>query len=86
MAASELNDSQFLMQSLKGALKFLTFGESLDVASFIQAHGFEILCSKCSKVSPDSKRSVLSGPLWERFLSSLKEKNYFKVKLCVFIF
>ncbi|KAM9273560.1 protein ecdysoneless homolog [Morus bassanus] len=42
------------------------------------AHGFEILCSKCSKVSPDSKRNVLSGPLWERFLSSLKEKNYFK--------
>uniref|UniRef100_A0A8C0BQ37 Ecdysoneless cell cycle regulator n=1 Tax=Buteo japonicus TaxID=224669 RepID=A0A8C0BQ37_9AVES len=44
------------------------------------AHGFEILCSKCSKVSPDSKRNVLSGPLWVRFLSSLKEKNYFKVK------
>ncbi|XP_062467541.1 protein ecdysoneless homolog [Pezoporus occidentalis] len=42
------------------------------------AHGFEILCSKCNKVSPDSKRNVLSGPLWERFLSSLKEKNYFK--------
>ncbi|KGL77356.1 Protein SGT1, partial [Tinamus guttatus] len=41
------------------------------------AHGFEILCSKC-KVSPASKTSVLSGPLWERFLSSLKEKNYFK--------
>ncbi|KFW93115.1 Protein SGT1, partial [Phalacrocorax carbo] len=42
------------------------------------AHGFEILCSKCSKVPPDSKRNVLSGPLWERFLSSLKDKNYFK--------
>ncbi|XP_030308890.1 protein ecdysoneless homolog [Calypte anna] len=42
------------------------------------AHGFEILCSKCSKVHPDAKRSVLSGPLWERFLSSLKEKQYFK--------
>ncbi|NWY05545.1 ECD protein, partial [Nothoprocta ornata] len=44
------------------------------------AHGFEILCSKC-KVSPDSKASVSSGPLWERFLSSLKEKNYFKGEL-----
>ncbi|NXC12731.1 ECD protein, partial [Corythaeola cristata] len=42
------------------------------------AHGFEILCSKCRKVSPDSKTNVLSGPLWERFLRSLKEKNYFK--------
>ncbi|XP_010076766.1 PREDICTED: protein SGT1, partial [Pterocles gutturalis] len=42
------------------------------------AHGFEILCSKCSKVSLDSKRNVLSSPLWERFLCSLKEKNYFK--------
>ncbi|KFQ87166.1 Protein SGT1, partial [Phoenicopterus ruber ruber] len=42
------------------------------------AHGFEILCSKCSKKSPDSKKNVLSSPLWERFLGSLKEKNYFK--------
>ncbi|NXG00164.1 ECD protein, partial [Sakesphorus luctuosus] len=45
------------------------------------AHGFEILCSKSSKVSPDSKRNVLSGPLWERFLRSLKEKDYFKGEL-----
>ncbi|XP_077640932.1 protein ecdysoneless homolog [Lonchura striata] len=42
------------------------------------AHGFEILCSKSSKVAPDAKRSVLSSPLWERFLRSLKEKDYFK--------
>ncbi|NXC03158.1 ECD protein, partial [Orthonyx spaldingii] len=41
-------------------------------------HGFEILCSKSSKVAPDAKRNVLSGPLWERFLRSLKEKDYFK--------
>ncbi|NWI66978.1 ECD protein, partial [Todus mexicanus] len=45
------------------------------------AHGFEILCSKCSKISPDSKRNVLCGPLWERFLSTLKENNYFKGEL-----
>ncbi|NXS55190.1 ECD protein, partial [Brachypteracias leptosomus] len=45
------------------------------------AHGFEILCSKCSKESADSKRNVLCGPLWERFLSSLKQKNYFKGEL-----
>ncbi|NXB73169.1 ECD protein, partial [Donacobius atricapilla] len=42
------------------------------------AHGFEILCSKSSKVAPDAKRNVLSGPLWERFLRSLKDKDYFK--------
>lgn len=42
------------------------------------AHGFEILCSKCSKVSPDLKRNVFRGPLWERYLHSLKEKDYFK--------
>ncbi|XP_009994707.1 PREDICTED: protein SGT1 [Chaetura pelagica] len=42
------------------------------------AHGFEILCSKCSEVSPGAKRNVLSGPLWERFLNSLEEKQYFK--------
>ncbi|XP_065602755.1 protein ecdysoneless homolog isoform X2 [Cyrtonyx montezumae] len=42
------------------------------------AHGFEILCSKCSKVSPNVERNVFRGPLWERYLSSLKEKDYFK--------
>ncbi|XP_037997399.1 protein ecdysoneless homolog [Motacilla alba alba] len=42
------------------------------------AHGFEMLCSKSSKVAPDARRNVLSGPLWERFLRSLKEKDYFK--------
>ncbi|NXH14241.1 ECD protein, partial [Bucco capensis] len=45
------------------------------------AHGFEMLCSKCGKASPDSKRDVLSSPQWERFLSSLKEKHYFKGEL-----
>ncbi|NWR21835.1 ECD protein, partial [Emberiza fucata] len=42
------------------------------------AHGFEILCSKSTKVAPDAKRNVFSSPLWERFLRSLKEKDYFK--------
>lgn len=42
------------------------------------AHGFEILCSKSSKAAPDAKSNVPSGPLWERFLRSLKEKDYFK--------
>ncbi|XP_063020333.1 protein ecdysoneless homolog [Melospiza melodia melodia] len=45
---------------------------------YLQAHGFEMLCSKSSKVAPDAKRNVLRGPLWERFLRSLKEKDYFK--------
>ncbi|NXX49440.1 ECD protein, partial [Tricholaema leucomelas] len=45
------------------------------------AHGFEILCSKCSKVSHDSNTNVPRGPLWERFLNSLKEKEYFKGQL-----
>ncbi|XP_058666644.1 protein ecdysoneless homolog [Ammospiza caudacuta] len=42
------------------------------------AHGFEMLCSKSSKVAPDAKRNVLRGPLWERLLRSLKENDYFK--------
>ncbi|XP_057884826.1 protein ecdysoneless homolog [Melospiza georgiana] len=37
-----------------------------------------MLCSKSSKVAPDAKGNVLRGPLWERFLRSLKEKDYFK--------
>ncbi|KAM7008314.1 protein ecdysoneless homolog [Passerculus sandwichensis] len=53
------------------------FGDNVEDEWFI-AHGFEILCSKSSKVAPDAKRNVLRGPLWERFLRSLKEKDYFK--------
>lgn len=74
------------MQSFRAVLKFVTSWEHLPVASLIQAHGFEILCSKCSKVSPDLKRNVFRGPLWERYLHSLKEKDYFKVKYCVCVY
>ncbi|XP_074856402.1 protein ecdysoneless homolog [Carettochelys insculpta] len=45
------------------------------------AHGFEILCSKCNTVSPDSERQVLNNPFWAGFLSSLKKNNYFKGEL-----
>lgn len=43
------------------------------------AHGFEILCSKCSSHFSDSKKPlVTSSPLWPGFLESLKKNNYFK--------
>ncbi|XP_004680834.1 PREDICTED: protein SGT1 [Condylura cristata] len=43
------------------------------------AHGFEILCSKCSPHFSDSKKSlVTTSPLWTGFLESLKKNDYFK--------
>ncbi|XP_078055505.1 protein ecdysoneless homolog isoform X2 [Mustelus asterias] len=47
------------------------------------AHGFEILCSKCSQSLPSSKTesSISSDPLWEGFLNSLKKNNYFRGEL-----
>ncbi|CAK6436406.1 unnamed protein product [Pipistrellus nathusii] len=43
------------------------------------AHGFEILCSKCSPHFSDSKKcSVTASPLWAGFLDSLKKNDYFK--------
>ncbi|KAL2769829.1 protein ecdysoneless-like protein isoform 3 [Daubentonia madagascariensis] len=43
------------------------------------AHGFEILCSKCSPHFSDSKKSlVTTSPLWASFLESLKKNDYFK--------
>ncbi|ELK09540.1 protein ecdysoneless homolog isoform X1 [Pteropus alecto] len=43
------------------------------------AHGFEILCSKCSPHFSDSQKSpVIASPLWAGFLESLKNKDYFK--------
>ncbi|XP_066476106.1 protein ecdysoneless homolog [Tiliqua scincoides] len=45
------------------------------------AHGFEILCSKCTSQCDDSKKHILDLPLWDNFLSSLKKNNYFKGEL-----
>ncbi|XP_073857940.1 protein ecdysoneless homolog isoform X7 [Macaca fascicularis] len=43
------------------------------------AHGFEILCSKCSPHFSDCKKSlVTASPLWASFLASLKKNDYFK--------
>ncbi|XP_066099308.1 protein ecdysoneless homolog [Saccopteryx bilineata] len=43
------------------------------------AHGFEILCSRSSPHSSDSKKSpVTTSPLWAGFLDSLKKNDYFK--------
>ncbi|XP_021059488.1 protein ecdysoneless homolog [Mus pahari] len=43
------------------------------------AHGFEILCSKCSPHFSDSRKSlVTASPLWASFLESLKRNDYFK--------
>ncbi|XP_060710057.1 protein ecdysoneless homolog [Hemiscyllium ocellatum] len=47
------------------------------------AHGFEILCSKCSQHFPSSKThsNVSSDPLWKGFISSLKKNDYFRGEL-----
>uniref|UniRef100_A0A2R9CD28 Ecdysoneless cell cycle regulator n=1 Tax=Pan paniscus TaxID=9597 RepID=A0A2R9CD28_PANPA len=43
------------------------------------AHGFEILCFKCSPHFSDCKKSlVTASPLWASFLESLKKNDYFK--------
>ncbi|XP_017518655.1 protein ecdysoneless homolog isoform X2 [Manis javanica] len=43
------------------------------------AHGFEILCSKCSPHFSDSEKSLMTtSPLWTGFLESLKKNDYFK--------
>ncbi|XP_040831870.1 protein ecdysoneless homolog [Ochotona curzoniae] len=43
------------------------------------AHGFEILCSKCSPHFSDSKKAFMTtSPLWASFLESLKKNDYFK--------
>ncbi|XP_064418752.1 protein ecdysoneless homolog [Latimeria chalumnae] len=45
------------------------------------AHGFEILCSKCSKPSSHSKSSISSNSLWKGLLNSLEKNDYFKGEL-----
>ncbi|XP_078284511.1 protein ecdysoneless homolog [Rhinoraja longicauda] len=47
------------------------------------AHGFEILCAKCSQSVSNFKagNAVASDPQWERFLNSLKKNAYFRGEL-----
>ncbi|KAM4703322.1 protein ecdysoneless homolog [Rhinophrynus dorsalis] len=42
------------------------------------AHGFEILCSKCSRSSVDASMYPLQSPLWTGFLNALKKNDFFK--------
>ncbi|RXM35817.1 Protein ecdysoneless-like [Acipenser ruthenus] len=45
------------------------------------AHGFEIMCSKCTKRSSEPGAPVCNNPLWKGFLNSLKKNDYFKGEL-----
>ncbi|XP_071985729.1 protein ecdysoneless homolog isoform X3 [Engystomops pustulosus] len=42
------------------------------------AHGFEILCSKCSKSDGLTTRHPTDSPLWTGFLNNLKKNDFFK--------
>lgn len=54
----------------------------LTVCAFhFQAHGFEILCSKCRMPSPEPDASVSCNPQWKGFMESLKKNDYFRVSV-----
>ncbi|XP_069466638.1 protein ecdysoneless homolog [Ambystoma mexicanum] len=42
------------------------------------AHGFEMMCSKCSAPSSVHRRGASDSPQWSGFLSSLQKNDYFK--------
>ncbi|XP_063817542.1 protein ecdysoneless homolog isoform X2 [Pseudophryne corroboree] len=42
------------------------------------AHGFEILCSKCSGSATDFTKRPLQCPLWAGFLNALKKNDFFQ--------
>lgn len=44
-----------------------------------QAHGFEILCSKCRLPSSEPDAPVSCNPQWKSFMESLKKNDYFRV-------
>lgn len=47
-----------------------------------QAHGFEILCSRCRPPSSEPGAPISCNPQWKSFLESLKSNDYFRV--CLF--
>ena len=63
---------------------------------FFQAHGAEILCSKCSGSNGKEDTDITNGNptslgskadiRWQRFVSSLREKGYFRVSHDTFAF
>lgn len=46
-----------------------------------QAHGFEILCSRCRLPSSEPDAPISCNPQWKSFLRSLKSNDYFRVRL-----
>lgn len=47
--------------------------------SHSQAHGFEIMCSKCRLPSSEPDAPISCNPQWKGFMDSLKKNNYFRV-------
>ncbi|KAM3606202.1 uncharacterized protein V6R79_012431 [Siganus canaliculatus] len=45
------------------------------------AHGFEILCSKCTLPSSECDAPISCNPQWKGFLDSLKRNGYFREEL-----
>ena len=61
----------------------LLTSDCFSVSGSFQAHGFEILCSKCRQPSTEADAPVGCSPLWKGFLDSLKKNDYFRVRLPV---
>lgn len=51
---------------------------------YSQAHGFEILCSRCRLPSSEPNAPVSCNPQWKGFMESLNRNGYFHV--CHFFF
>lgn len=51
---------------------------------YSQAHGFEILCSRCRLPSSEPNAPVSCNPQWKGFMESLNRNGYFHV--CHFVF
>ena len=62
---------------------FSVIFDSLFLTFLYKAHGFEILCSKSEEFEEGTQNGHAVRPndvRWRRYLQSLKEKGYFKVK------
>lgn len=70
--------------ALVKSLSFLKDGEIFFCCLIMQAHGFEILCSKCeSGVTSGSTSEDIpkSNIKWQQYVKALQASNYFRVSL-----
>lgn len=69
----------FVLCTADNRVVLLCKSHNLVLMLYSQAHGFEILCSRCRLPSSEPNAPVSCNPQWKGFMESLSRNGYFHV-------